>query len=106
MIAPGSFPPGKKYKLLGPEGAYEGSTRGTLGGNSRAEINGRLDCKAANNALPGYAAVRAFFADEAAAIAAGYRPCGQRMRERYRQWKAGGTPGAPEYPWLIVPVER
>jgi methylphosphotriester-DNA--protein-cysteine methyltransferase len=29
-----------------------------------------------------------FFADEATAIAAGYRPCFVCMREEYRAWKA------------------
>jgi methylphosphotriester-DNA--protein-cysteine methyltransferase len=27
-----------------------------------------------------------FFADEATALAAGYRPCGTCMREEYRAW--------------------
>jgi methylphosphotriester-DNA--protein-cysteine methyltransferase len=31
---------------------------------------------------------RVFFADEATAIAAGYRPCGACMRAEYRAWKA------------------
>ena len=31
---------------------------------------------------------RVFFADEAAAIAAGYRPCAVCMRGEYRRWKA------------------
>ena len=31
---------------------------------------------------------RVFFADEATAIAAGYRPCAVCMREEYRAWKA------------------
>jgi methylphosphotriester-DNA--protein-cysteine methyltransferase len=30
---------------------------------------------------------RVFFADEATAIAAGYRPCGACLRERYAEWK-------------------
>jgi hypothetical protein len=38
----------------------------------------------------GYAKHRVFFADETAAIAAGYRPCGICMRERYEHWKRGG----------------
>ena len=28
-----------------------------------------------------------FFKDEATAIAAGYRPCGCCMREKYKRWK-------------------
>lgn len=31
---------------------------------------------------------RVFFADEETAIAAGYRPCGNCLREKYREWKA------------------
>jgi methylphosphotriester-DNA--protein-cysteine methyltransferase len=35
-----------------------------------------------------------FFADEATAVAAGYRPCAVCMRERYDAWKgAGAAPG-------------
>jgi methylphosphotriester-DNA--protein-cysteine methyltransferase len=35
---------------------------------------------------------RVFFADEATAIAAGYRPCARCMPEAYRLWKARVTP--------------
>jgi ATP-dependent helicase/nuclease subunit B len=31
---------------------------------------------------------RLFFADEATAIAAGYRPCGNCMRDQYKAWRA------------------
>jgi methylphosphotriester-DNA--protein-cysteine methyltransferase len=31
---------------------------------------------------------RVFFEDEAAAVAAGYRPCGVCMPEEYAAWKA------------------
>lgn len=82
----------KKYKLLGPEGHYESETPGTLGGNGRAKIYGRLDCSSANRAVrsgPTYATHRVFFADEKTAIASGYRPCGNCMREKYNEWKAG-----------------
>jgi methylphosphotriester-DNA--protein-cysteine methyltransferase len=34
-----------------------------------------------------YVKHRVFFADEAAAIAAGYRPCATCMKERYILWK-------------------
>jgi hypothetical protein len=78
------------YKLLGPDGnTFESRTPGLIGGNRRLGIYGRLDCPSALAALPrGYARHRVFFADEAAAIAAGYRPCGRCMRSRYLQWKA------------------
>ena len=35
----------------------------------------------------GYVRHRVFFADEATAIAAGYRPCGTCMRAEYAAWK-------------------
>lgn len=95
----------KKYKLCAADGSViESETPGTLGGNRNLKIYGRLDCGSARRALPqGYAQHRVFFADEEAAIAAGYRPCGNCMRERYRQWRAGGAPGTDEYPWLATP---
>lgn len=95
----------KRYRLLGPDGrTYESATPGTLGGNFKAKIYGRLDCSSAIKALPrGYSQHRVFFADEVAAVAAGYRPCGNCMRERYRAWKSGGIPGSLEYPWMVAP---
>jgi methylphosphotriester-DNA--protein-cysteine methyltransferase len=35
----------------------------------------------------GYVQHRVFFADEAAAVDAGFRPCGVCMREAYAAWK-------------------
>jgi len=61
---------------------------GRLGGNRVSKIYGRLDCPSAIRALArGYARRRVFFADEATAIAAGYRPCAVCMREAYLRWK-------------------
>jgi methylphosphotriester-DNA--protein-cysteine methyltransferase len=53
-------------------------------------VYGRLDCPVALSLLrrgfqPRH---RVFFADEPAAIAAGFRPCGACMRDEYRAWKA------------------
>jgi hypothetical protein len=97
----------KKYKLTAPDGSiYESPEPGKLGGysNCKDKKYGRMDCGAALEALPkGYAKYRVFFADEVAAIAAGFRPCARCMRERYVTWKAGVTPGAKEYPWKVVP---
>ena len=78
------------YTLLGADGRrYESATPGGLGGNAKLGIYGRLDCGSARAALPrGYARHRVFFADEATAIAAGYRPCGTCMRTEYREWKS------------------
>jgi len=78
------------YHLLDARGeTIESDTPGLLGGNRRLKSYGRLDCPSALRALPlGYSKRRVFFADEAAAIAAGYRPCGVCMREAYRRWKS------------------
>jgi len=78
----------KQYRLIGADGQEVLSTvPGTLGGNSRLKIYGRLDCRSAIGSLPtGYAKRRVFFADEATARAAGYRPCGTCMRDEYRVW--------------------
>lgn len=98
----------KKYRLLGADGKnYESDSPGELGGNSKDKLYGLLDCSAANSALAkGYASHRVFFADEAAAIAAGYRPCGRCMREQYKKWAAGGVPGSMAYPWLQLPKKK
>jgi len=50
---------------------------GTLGGNRWLKIYGRLDCPSALRwiARGHYVRHRVFFADEATARAAGYRPC-------------------------------
>ena len=79
---------GKQYRLIGADGQETFSAiPGTLGGNRRRRIYGRLDCRSAVGALAtGYAKHRVFFADEATALAAGYRPCGTCMREEYRDW--------------------
>ncbi len=82
----------KMYKLLGADGEfYESEEPGQLGGNSKLKIYGRLDCPSALSAIrryPGsYEKSRVFFKDEDTAIAAGYRPCGTCMREKYKIWK-------------------
>ena len=85
---------GRTYTLVGADGEpYTSSEPGRLGGNRRGKIYGRLDCPSALRALRalrngGYADHRVFFADDATARAAGYRPCGTCLREAYRQWKA------------------
>lgn len=81
----------KQYKLLGPDGqTYLSDTPGTLGGNSKLKIYGRLDCGTALTTIrrfPGsYEKYRVFFADEKAALAAGYRPCGNCLRSQYHEY--------------------
>src|SRR4051794_37372470 len=97
--------PTRRYRLTAPGGMqYDSEQRGTLAGNRKLRIYGLLSCKFAIRALAqGYAKHRVFFADEAAAIAAGYRPCGKCMRDQYRRWKVGGQCDTPEYPWLVQP---
>src|SRR5215216_969426 len=77
--------------LLGADGRPYASARpGTLGGHRRSKGYGLLDCPAALRwiAKGHYAPHRVFFADEATALAAGYRPCAVCLRERYAAWKA------------------
>lgn len=81
----------RTWTLLGRDGtAYECPVPGTLGGNGKARIYGRLDCGSALAALRrgGYAEHRVFFADRETALAAEYRPCGNCLRAEYREWKA------------------
>lgn len=80
----------KTYRLIGPDGVpQESTTPGLLGGHARQKVYGRLDCPVALSFLRrGYPPrFRVFFADEATAVAAGYRPCGACMRAEYRAWK-------------------
>ncbi|WP_353268942.1 Ada metal-binding domain-containing protein [Gemmatimonas sp.] len=78
----------KHYTLIDPDGNEVLSLEpGTLGGNRKRKIYGRLDCRSAIGSLPtGYAKHRVFFADEATAIAAGYRPCETCMQAEYGIW--------------------
>ncbi|GAA4894208.1 Ada metal-binding domain-containing protein [Actinomycetospora straminea] len=76
------------HRLLGADGPYDSPTPGTLGGHRRLRIYGRLDCPSALRRLARgqYARHRVFFADEATARAAGYRPCARCLPEAYRVW--------------------
>lgn len=79
------------YTLIGADGRPHGSdVKGSWGGHRSAKIYGRLDCPAARRAIArgGYVRDRVFFADEATAIAAGYRPCAVCCSDRYRRWRA------------------
>lgn len=87
----------KMYTLLGPDRVpYRSATPGKLGGYKPKKIYGRLDCPSALRAIAkgGYAPSRVFFADEATAIAAGYRPCGNCMPEEYQIWKLAQSTNA------------
>jgi methylphosphotriester-DNA--protein-cysteine methyltransferase len=79
------------YSLLDRDGKpYRSAVPGTLGGNRRSRLYGRLDCPAALRALTrgGYVAVRVFFAEEATARQAGYRPCAVCLPAAYADWKS------------------
>lgn len=85
---------GRTWTLVGPDGLpYDSPAPGTSGGNARNprdRIYGRLDCRSARAALAkgGYAEHRVFFADEATAVAAGFRPCGTCLTPAYAAWRA------------------
>jgi hypothetical protein len=81
---------GARYKLIGADGKpYDSAAPGTLGGHRRNKVYGRLDCAGALRwiAKGHYVKHRVFFADEATAVAAGYRPCARCMPEEYGVWK-------------------
>jgi len=83
------------YTLIGADGRpYQSSSRGAWGGHRGGKIYGRLDCPSALRAIARgeYVTSRVFFADEATAIAAGYRPCAVCCTDRYRTWKRAGQP--------------
>jgi methylphosphotriester-DNA--protein-cysteine methyltransferase len=88
----------KSYRLLAADGQpYRSDVPGLLGGHARTRVYGRLDCPVALSLLrrgfePRH---RVFFADESVAIAAGYRPCGACLREKYREFKRTGASVRP-----------
>jgi methylphosphotriester-DNA--protein-cysteine methyltransferase len=80
----------KTFTLIGPDGrSYRSAKPGSLGGHRRSRIYGRLDCRAALQAIArgGYVQHRVFFLDEATAVAAGYRPCAVCLPQEYAAWK-------------------
>ncbi|MHB1222710.1 MAG: Ada metal-binding domain-containing protein [Gemmatimonadaceae bacterium] len=88
----------KSFRLIGPDGRpYTSEVPGVLGGNRAGRLYGRLDCPSARRAIArgAYGRNRVFFADEADAVAAGYRPCAVCLPDSYRVWKAGRAPLDP-----------
>lgn len=78
------------WRLIGPDGRpHDSPTPGTLGGHRRTRIYGRLDCPSAARAIArgGYVTHRVFFATEADAVAAGYRPCAVCLPEPYAAYR-------------------
>jgi methylphosphotriester-DNA--protein-cysteine methyltransferase len=79
----------KMYTLIGSDGKpYSSATKGLLGGYRKLKIYGRLDCPNALMWLAKghYVKHRVFFADEAVAKEAGYRPCSRCLPEQYARW--------------------
>ena len=90
----------RRYRLVGADDRpYLAATPGAFGGHARSRIYGRLDCPSALRWLARghYAAHRVFFADEATARAAGYRPCGVCLPERYAVWRTARDKTADRY---------
>lgn len=80
----------KQFKLIDANGKeYLSNNPGTLGGNKRLKIYGKLDCPSAKRwiAKGYYVDNRVFFLNAQDAIAAGYRPCSVCMPEEYKIWK-------------------
>lgn len=79
------------WRLINAQGLlYDSPIPGSLGGHKAGKRYGRLDCRAALQAIArgGYIQQRVFFLDEATAIAAGYRPCAVCIPTQYAAWKA------------------
>jgi methylphosphotriester-DNA--protein-cysteine methyltransferase len=84
------IPPKKVYKLLDDDKNYfQSETPGLFGGHRKSKIYGKMDCTSALNAIAkgGYVKYRVFFPNEETALAAGYRPCGNCLPEKYLKWK-------------------
>ncbi len=81
---------GKLYTLVGPDATpYRSQTPGRYGDTGPASSMGgwtaRLRCVPSPHG--GYVKHRVFFADEATAIAAGYRPCAVCLPAQHAAWK-------------------
>ena len=60
----------------------------TLGGYGPGKIYGTLACRSGKRMRREN---RVFFADKAEALALGFRPCGNCMRNAYLDWKASAS---------------
>lgn len=81
---------GEKFRLIDSNGQeYLSDMPGTLGGNKKLKIYGRLDCPSAKRWIDKgkYISNRVFFENEEVAINAGYRPCAICMPDEYKEWK-------------------
>ena len=87
---------------------YQSETPGELAGNNSTNVYGRLNCPMAAMwiARGKYVKNRVFFANEAAAVAADYRPCYACMPDEHRAWKAKDRCGRPETMIVELPPEE
>lgn len=81
----------KYYKLMSINGEYFSKIPGTMGGNRKLKIYGKLDCPSALYWLDKgyYKDNRVFFESEDIAKDCGYRPCAKCMKKEYNEWKIG-----------------
>ena len=87
----------KMFNLVGADGRpFSSPLRGAFGGNRRTKIYGLMNCKTAARYLAAgaYQRNRVFFADEAAALAAGYQACGSCMPGRRAELAGQAARGA------------
>jgi hypothetical protein len=103
----------KRYRLMGADGKlYDSPIPGQFAGNRLLKTYGRLTCGLPDCGNPDRGRppkserIRVFFADEQTAIAAGYRPCGGCLPQRYKQWKEGPGKSEGMYPWRNQPPAR
>ena len=84
----------KTFTLISADGKpFQSSTKGTFGGNRRTKVYGLMDCKTAGRYLAAgtYQKNRVFFADEAMALSAGYRPCASCLPGRASALASGAS---------------
>lgn len=82
------------FTLIGQDGKpFQSRKKGKLGGHRKLKIYGRLDCPSALRFIAKlqYVKHRVFFADEATAAVAGYRPCARCMPDAYLLWRLAGN---------------
>jgi len=83
-----------RYRLINADGdSVASASPGAFGGHRRTKIYGRLDCTSARRwiARGHYVQHRVFFADEATARSAGYRPCAVCLPDAYAAGKRGAS---------------
>ncbi|MFI2608220.1 hypothetical protein [Kitasatospora sp. NPDC018619] len=76
-------------------GATSDATGSAVNAYALPGPDGRFDCPSALRAVArgGHVRQRVFFADEATALAAGYRPCAACGKDRYQRWRTARENG-------------